>query len=177
MAKWGKQAQTAKSRRTTSWVKLTGTLLMVLVVGALGYLLACTALTANRLPNPGPTDLRGTAIAQSCVDVGPVSANGFGTYTRCTAEVGWDDGTHEFREFDGSELTAKDVGESVRVVRVTTPPFEWWPTPESYQREDGVRAGEWTARMIYTIVAGVVLVCGAAVLGGLISIVRGLLAR
>ncbi|MFB9904754.1 DUF6346 domain-containing protein [Allokutzneria oryzae] len=178
MAKWGNKQPAAEGRtRRTSWTKLTGTLLLVLVVGSLGYLLARTALTANRLPNPGATDLRGTAVVQSCVDVGPVSANGFGTYSRCTAEVAWDDGARESHEFDGSELTAKDVGQSVRVVRVTTPPYQWLPAPESYQREDGDRAGEWTATMIYAIVGGVILVSGAAVLGGLLSFLRTLVAR
>ncbi|SDN43709.1 DUF6346 domain-containing protein [Allokutzneria albata] len=179
MAKWGKQAEAAEKpkRRKAGWTKLTGTLLMVVAVGALGYLLANTALTANRLPNPGPGDLRGTAVAQSCVDVGPVSSNGFGTYARCTAEVSWENGTRETREFDGSELTAKDVGQAVRVVRVNTPPYQWLPAPESYQRDGGDRAGEWTATMIYAIVGGVILFCGAAVLGGLLSLVRGLFAR
>ncbi|WP_086825792.1 DUF6346 domain-containing protein [Allokutzneria sp. NRRL B-24872] len=181
MAKWGRQPEAESTskpkRRKAGWTKLTGTLLMIVVVGALGYLLANTALTANRLPNPSASDLRGTAVTQSCADVGPVGSNGFGKYSRCTAEVSWENGTRETREFDGGELTVKDIGQSVRVVRVTTPPYSWLPAPESYQREGGDRAGEWTATLIYVIVGGVILVSGAAVLGGLLSFIRGIFAR
>ncbi|MCP3800489.1 DUF6346 domain-containing protein [Allokutzneria sp. A3M-2-11 16] len=181
MAKWGKQSEAKPKpkpkRRKAGWTRLTGTLLLVVVVGALGYLLANTALTANRLPNPSASDLRGTAVTQSCADVGPVSSNGFGTYARCTAEVSWENGTRETREFDGSELTAKDVGQPVRVVRVTTSPYQWLPAPESYQRDGGDRGGEWTATMIYAIVGAVILFSAAVVLGGLLSLIRGVFAR
>ncbi|WP_244515192.1 DUF6346 domain-containing protein [Actinopolyspora xinjiangensis] len=66
---------------------------------------------------------RGTAVAQQCRFAGPIAKSqapkrenviGFGWI--CRARVHWSDGSVQWREVSGSQLTDADVGEEVAVV-------------------------------------------------------------
>lgn len=57
----------------------------------------------------------GTARVQSCTEYGPISQWGFGTTHGCTAEIRWDDGETETREFVPGQLTPADMGTEVPV--------------------------------------------------------------
>jgi hypothetical protein len=65
----------------------------------------------------GSTDVLhlGTARVQSCTEYGPVSQWGFGTTHGCTAEIRWDDGRTETREFVPGQLSPADMNTEVPV--------------------------------------------------------------
>lgn len=65
-------------------------------------------------------DLRGTAVAQSCERIGPVSRFGFGRHWECRADVRWDNGTASRSTARKSQLTPADIGRPVRVVEERT---------------------------------------------------------
>ncbi|MFC4001415.1 DUF6346 domain-containing protein [Prauserella oleivorans] len=84
------------------------------LVLVLGLLLVATL--SRVLYGGGPeVDRVGTASVQHCAEQGPIGLDGLGTTYRCTAQVRWDDGGVEVREFPAGQLSPADTGRSVPV--------------------------------------------------------------
>lgn len=88
--------------------------LVAVIVAAAGLLGLAVTLTRLAGDDFADAERLGRATVTSCVQRGPITNKGFGSWDSCTATIGWDDGTTD-RLTVAAVFRSSDIGRQVRV--------------------------------------------------------------